>query len=138
MVESDPDLDLPPEWSKHAGEDQPEHVVIEYQWSRAQDTMFIVALLQTSTDADGYRLQLSTITSQSTTTRHDYLVRKYDTRAAALDGTKAFIEHLNSRLCDESIAHEEPTIDTIQATIHTFTSDQLFASIRQLVRRLVR
>lgn len=73
------DLDLPPGWSKHATEDHREPAVIEYQGSRAEDTTFLVALVQCSTDADGYRLQQSTIMSQSTTIRHGYLVRKYDT-----------------------------------------------------------
>lgn len=90
MVEFD--LDLPPGWSKRAAKDQQEHPMIEYQWARAEDTMFIVALLRCPTDTTDYRLQLSTITSQSITVRHDYFVREYDTQAAALNGMEAFIE----------------------------------------------
>lgn len=131
-------IELPPEWSEQPEESQRGTAVAEYRHTTVEGTAFVVSVFQRSSDAGGYKLQLSTSAPISNGVHHDYPVEEYETRVDAFEGAESFIEHISVRLLDGSISHDDPEIEEIRGMIQDFSGGQLFSSIRQLVRRLYR
>lgn len=130
-------VDLPSEWTVRTADERSTGSLAEYQLRSDEGTTFVVTVRR-PTDAEEYGMQLSTIVHGETQQRHDYPVREYETRTAALDGAEAFIEHLSTRFQEGTLSRDDPTIEATKAAVEEFTDHRPFASIRRLARILRR
>lgn len=141
MTEND---DLPLGWTVRPDGDQREWAIQEWYMETDTGTTFIVSILEgglvsdlrNQSDTGLYELRLSTIAPHSTWIRHDFSVTEFETRDAAIEEAKAFIDHLSTELNTGGVNPDDPQIENIRRVIHEFADGSLVSRVRQAVRRL--
>lgn len=135
---TEPNTDLPLEWSVVPPAEQQESVLVEYRYQPDGETTFLVSVLSPASRGPLYELRLSTITQQPQALRHDYPVAHYETREKAHENAIAFINYLTTKFEQGTLSRTDPEIDAIRSVISGFSSNGLFPMFRFLSSRIPR
>lgn len=127
------DLLLPDGWCEV--DDLP-GVMAAFERETEVGAKFVVSVDQPSSDPGRYTVRLSTIERESTPTRHDYQVEKYDDFAAAVEGVQEFLVLFSERLNDGTVPPAEPSVQAVRSVIREFAGERRSLSITGLLRRL--
>lgn len=130
------DLKLPQEWTERSVDEGGEQAVAKYHYETAEKTTFIVAVTQQASDPGKYKVRLSTISPTSTPVRHDYPVQEYETLSEAVEGTQSFLNQIASRLDNDEISRDDPSIEEIRSVIRDFSTGDGLLPVRRLIQRL--